>query len=216
MGAAFALFVDDLYGGTTAYAAAYQPTGMLPTGRKLYTLFQDVAAGGRPGVEYALVDAWADELRLRDWYIWRADTAEPAPASAPAAALTPDEVAAAGHRTAQQTIAMHEGGPTNPDYLADPAVQMTATMHMLGALGRYSGLDPDQIQAIALEIAVLGMNGINYIAGEQQYTLKTLPGEQFSGLRAAVFAVCGVPAGAAGDRHEDPAGRGVSAGEGDV
>ena len=71
---------------------------------------------------------------------------------------------------------MHEGGPTNPDYLADPAVQMAstlqvgATMHMLAALRRYSGLAPDQIQAIALEIAVLGMNGINYIAGEQQYT----------------------------------------------
>ena len=153
---------------------------MLPTGRKLYTLFQAAAAGGQPGAEYALVDAWADELRLRDWYIWRADTAVPIPA--PAAALTPDEVAAAGHRTAQQTIAMHEGGPTNPDYLADPAVQMAATMHMLGALRRYSGLAPDQIQAIALEIAVLGMDGINYIAGEQQYTLKTLPGEQFSGL----------------------------------
>ena len=77
---------------------------------------------------------------------------------------------------------MHEGGPTNPDYLADPAVQMAATMHMLSALHRYSGLAPDQIQAIALEIAVLGMHGINYIVGEQQYTLKTLPGEQFSGL----------------------------------
>ena len=181
MGAAFALFVDDLFGGATAYAAAYQATGMLPTGRKLYTLFQAAAAGGQPGAEYALVDAWADELRLRDWYAWRADTAVPDP-SAPAAAFTPDEVAAAGHRTAQQTIAMHEGGPTNPDYLADPAVQMAATMHMLAALRRYSALAPDQIQAIALEIAVLGMNGINYIAGEQQYTLKTLPGEQFSGL----------------------------------
>ena len=75
MGAAFALFVDDLFGGATAYAAAYQATGMLPTGRKLYTLFQAAAAGGQPGAEYALVDAWADELRLRDWYIWRADTA---------------------------------------------------------------------------------------------------------------------------------------------
>ena len=155
---------------------------MLPTGRKLYTLFQAAAAGGQPGAEYALVDAWADELRLRDWYVWRADTDRRRTRRSRLRCFTPDEVAAAGHRTAQQTIAMHEGGPTNPDYLADPAVQMAATMHMLAALRRYSRLAPDQIQAIALEIAVLGMNGINYIAGEQQYTLKTLPGEQFSGL----------------------------------
>ena len=55
-------------------------------------------------------------------------------------------------------------------------------MHMLAALQRFSHMSPDQIQSVALESAVLGINGINYIAGEQQYTLKTLPGEQFSGL----------------------------------
>jgi hypothetical protein len=97
--------------------------------------------------------------------------------------ISNEDASAAGHRTAQQTIAMHDGGPTNPDYLADPAVQMAATMHMLAALQRFNKLAPDEIQAIAFEIAVLGMDGINYIAGEEQYTLKTLPDERFSGLQ---------------------------------
>lgn len=199
MSAALALFADDLYERRTAYADAYQTSGALPAGRKLYGLFRKLAGDKRPAVEYDLVDAWADELNLRDWYTWLPDdghgTVTPqrtAPGTPTGTAPISDEdAAAAGHRTAQQTSAMHHGGPTNPDYLADPAVQMAATMHMLGALQRFSKMTPQEIQAIAFEIAVLGMNGINYIAGEEQYTLRTLPGEQFSGLQLICLEYAG-------------------------
>jgi Tfp pilus assembly protein PilF len=198
MSAAFALFVDDLYGGRTAYADAYGAAGALPAGRKLYNLFRKMAGDKRPAVEYELVDAWAGELNLRDLYTWVADdghqTVTPtvdAGTDDDEAAGEADAVAGAGHRTAQQTIAMHDGGPTNPDYLSSPEVQMAVIFHMLAALQRFSKLAPDQIQKIAFEIAVLGMDGINYIAGEEQYTLKTLPGEQFSGLQLLCLQYAG-------------------------
>jgi hypothetical protein len=183
MNAAFALFVDDLTRHRTAYADVYAPAGALPTGRKLYALYRKLAENRRPGVEYALVDAWAEELNLRDWYTWVPDDGQQPPQGDAPAPVSEEDAAAAGHRTAQQTIAMQEGGPTNPDYLADPMVQMAATMFMLGALQRFRKMAPREIQTVAFEIAVLGTEGINYIAGEEKYTLKTLPGEQFSGLQ---------------------------------
>ena len=188
MNAAFALFVDDLYLQRTDYAAGYQPSGMLPTGRKLYSLFRKMADDKRPAIEYDLVDAWADELNLRDWYTWapyQASEAQDIPA------VTDEEASAAGHRTAQQTIAMHEGGPTNPDYLASPMVQMSATMFMLDALQRFSKMTTQQIEAVAFEVAVIGMNGINYIAGDETYTLKSIPGKQFSGLHLICLEYAG-------------------------
>jgi hypothetical protein len=203
MSAAFALFVDDLYGGRTAYADAYAAAGALPAGRKLYNLFRKLAGDKRPAVEYDLVDAWASELNLRDLYTWVPDDGHQTvtPAVTPTVAddvdddaageADDDAIAGAGHRTAQQTIAMHDGGPTNPDYLSSPEVQMTVIFHMLAALQRFSKMAPDQIQKIAFEVAVLGMNGINYIAGEEQYTLKTLPGEQFSGLQLLCLQYAG-------------------------
>ena len=83
MSAAFALLIDDLYAGRTAYAEGYRQSGVLDTGRKLYGMYRDLAASGAPDAVYTLVDAWAGELRLHDWYHWKADdSAGPLPAGA--------------------------------------------------------------------------------------------------------------------------------------
>lgn len=44
-------------------------------------------------------------------------------------------------------------------------------------------MDPVTIRQIASEIALVGMNGLDYASSEQKYTLRFLPGEQFSGLQ---------------------------------
>jgi len=168
LNAAYALFVDALFGGVTAYAAAYQPTGMLATGQRLYDLYRQ--AGEAPGAELALVDAWAEELRLREWYSWRPDRSE-------AGAST----ATASHRPPQQGQAVREGGVTNPAFFADAATDMAATHYLLGALRRFGRMEPAAIWAMTREIAELGQSGIDYGKGEQ-YTLQTAPGETFSGM----------------------------------
>ena len=217
MTAAFALFVDDLYGGRTGYAAVYGPSGLLPTGRKLYSLFQDRADHYRPGVEYELVDAWADELRLRDWYKWLPDedTAQ-APAADQAPTIAEEDAAGAGHRTAQQTIAMHDGGPTNPDYLADPMVQMTATMYMLGALERFSGMDARQDPGGGIRDRHAGPGRHQLHRRRPAVHAQDPAGRAVQRAAAAVPAVCGVQACQAGVRHQDPARRRLPTGKGDV
>lgn len=166
LNAAYALFVDELFGGVTAYAAAYQPTGMLATGRRLYDLYRQ--AGDAPGAELDLVDAWAEELRLSEWYTWRADGSEA-------------EAATAGHRPPQHGQAVREGGITNPAFFADAAADMATTHYLLSALRRFGRMEPSAIWAMTREIAELGQSGIDYGKGEQ-YTLHTAPGETFSGM----------------------------------
>ncbi len=44
-------------------------------------------------------------------------------------------------------------------------------------------LDVEQVRAIAFEIATLGRSGLDYASPEKKYTLRTIPGETFSGLQ---------------------------------
>lgn len=117
-----------------------------------------------PGDERDLVDAFARELKMEGWYTW----------------LDEESSAPQGSRVADIPA---EGGSTNPELLADPSLQMAATMYMLGALKRFADMDPITIRQIASEIALVGMNGLDYATSEQKYTSRFLPGEQFSGLQ---------------------------------
>jgi hypothetical protein len=60
---------------------------------------------------------------------------------------------------------------------------MAASMYMLDALRRFAHMDRQQIRQIAAEVAIIGKDGITY-GGDKKvtYTLKSLPGEEFSGL----------------------------------
>lgn len=69
MSAAYALFVDELFEQATAYAAHFEPAGVLPVARRLYKLFLETDE--MPGAEFGLVDVWARELGLDEWYVWR-------------------------------------------------------------------------------------------------------------------------------------------------
>ncbi len=64
----------------------------------------------------------------------------------------------------------------------DPAVTMMMAMYMLDAIKKLSALTADKIKAIAMEIAMLGANGID-VSRSGGYVLKTMPGEDFSGYR---------------------------------
>ena len=69
MSAAYALFVDELFEQATAYAAHFEPAGVMPVARRLYKLFLETDE--LPGAEFGLVDVWARELGLDEWYVWQ-------------------------------------------------------------------------------------------------------------------------------------------------
>ena len=64
----------------------------------------------------------------------------------------------------------------------DPARNLMTAMYMLDAMKRFEGMGPDKVRNAALEIAILGTRGIDP-ARTGGYTLKTIPGEDFSGYR---------------------------------
>lgn len=67
MNAAYATFSDRLF-GKAGYAIPYRSAGYEKPGRRLLEALQQIPADVAHDV--ALVDAWAEELDLRDWYRW--------------------------------------------------------------------------------------------------------------------------------------------------
>ena len=64
-------------------------------------------------------------------------------------------------------------------------------MYCLDTLKRFEKMPPEKIREIAYEIGLLGQSGIDYTKPDRRYSLKALPGEQFSGLQLLVFMFVG-------------------------
>lgn len=96
-------------------------------------------------------------LGLRDWYEWQADPGH--------------------HEVAEEPF---EEGSTNEALLKlkHPA----AVWHLLSALQRFDQLPIEKVREIAIEVARLGQNGIDYASPDKKYTLRSIPDEVFSGL----------------------------------
>lgn len=154
MEAAYAMFIDHLWQGRTAYAEAYERTRHHRSGKKLFEMWLEVKDSLQSGDEYDLVDRVADALRVSGWYGWQADIPRPAEEA---------------------------GGVTNESLLQEK--EMASTMYCLGALQRFENMERSEIRKIVGEIALMGAEGIDYASSEQKYTLKSVPGEQFSGLQ---------------------------------
>jgi tetratricopeptide (TPR) repeat protein len=83
-----------------------------------------------------------------------------------------DEARRALTSLAQDTMRSRVDGGLRPDVL----------MYMQGALELLAKCNPEQVKAIALEIATLGQAGLDINDPTTRYTLKTIPGD-FSALR---------------------------------
>ena len=131
---AYAIFIDHLYGGLTDYCAAYRNFENLSTARNLFKLWKERMASFRPGDEYELVDEYARQLKLLSWYEWR-------PNNADLSAGTSDDTS------------------SSPPLKSDNPETYT---YCLDALRRFDGKSRDQIFAVASEIGILGMKGIDH------------------------------------------------------
>jgi tetratricopeptide (TPR) repeat protein len=152
LSAAYSLFIDHLYPGRTDYAAAWRSSEVLSTSRSLFQLWRKRMDSFAPGDEYDLVDEFALQLKLRPWFDWQADAVPLTSAAHPAA--------------------------TKPLTTAQPE----AYTFCLDALSRFTCQSRDQIFSVISEISLLGANGIDHTNPVKTYTLKTCPGEVFTGL----------------------------------
>ncbi len=163
MNCSYALFMDWIYGRRTEYSAPYKASDSYGVGKRLFEAFLETGKQFNPGVEYDLVEEFAKLLKLQDWFEFQPDK-------------DPSEVAG-------------KGGPTNPDLLKtkEPAT----IMYLLSALQRFDNISMDDVRAISFEIGLLGTTGIDYTKGDRRYSLKSAPGEQFSGLQLLAMMYVG-------------------------
>ncbi len=159
MNGAWCLFLDDLFAGASAFAAPYRRMENFDMAQRLYQLWRDRASGiTGGGAVLSLVDEFAAVLGLRDWYEWR-----PGPG--------PHEI----------TAAPRKEGTTNDELLRQK--HPAAVWYLLDALQRYDKLPADEVREIAFEIGLLGRGGLDYASPDKKYSLRSLPGESFSGLQ---------------------------------
>lgn len=67
---------------------------------------------------------------------------------------------------------------------ADPTETMMMTMYMLGAMEYFDTLDPQDVHRIALEIAMVGVTGIN---PKKKYSIKSIPEKEFGGYEFLAY-----------------------------
>jgi hypothetical protein len=163
---AYCLFVDELYRGACQYAAHYQRSEAFPVSQRLFQHWRSRFPQLGPGDEYNLVDEFAEMVGLRDWYEWKMDSGAHVVTEPP-----------------------RKEGTTNPELLK--LKHTPAVCFLLDALQRYDKLPVEKVREIALEIGMLGRNGLDYASPGQQYTLKSLPGEKFSGLNLMCLMYAG-------------------------
>jgi tetratricopeptide (TPR) repeat protein len=156
---AYALLVDKLSSGATRCWPAYRRLETAELSERLWRHWQQRVPGLAPGGEYDLVDEFADLTGLRGWYEWRPDPGDQRPA------------------TGEPVLE----GTTNPELLR--AKHPAAVWYLLDALQRYAQLPTEEVRKIAFEIGMLGREGLDYADAEKKYQLRTLPGENFSGLQ---------------------------------
>ncbi len=116
----------------------------------------------RPGDEYILIEEFARILNLEGWFSLEQDRLK---------------------------IGEAREGVTDPDLLKQK--ESATVMYCLDTLKRFDKMPTEKIREIAFEIGLLGQSGIDYTKPDRRYSLKALPGEQFSGLQLLVFMFVG-------------------------
>jgi tetratricopeptide (TPR) repeat protein len=163
MNGATALFLDALFGGATAYADPYRSHESFSVSKRLHAMFIERQPTLGPGDEYEIVDEWGKVLGLSDWYEWRSDE--------------------------------DRAGTPEPDETADDELlrerHPAAVAYFLDALRRFERMTDEEVRTMSMEIAAVGMGGLDYASPDQKYTLQSLPGGSFSGLQLMCLMYAG-------------------------
>ena len=166
---AYCMFLDELFQGASAFAAPYRGLDTFELSQRLYKHWSELTQNLGAGDEYRLVDEFADMTGLRDWYEWKPDAGD--------------------HDVTVQPHHPRREGTTNPELLREK--HSAAVFYFISALERYDTLPDEKVREIAFEIAIIGQNGLDYADAEAKYTLRSIPGKNFSGLQLMCLMYAG-------------------------
>ena len=92
-------------------------------------------------------------------------------------ALSPDSALAESMRVARTQIAQRNLRSAGGGFRAD------AMAYCLSAMESFAAMTPQGVRAVAMEIAMLGRSGLDVNDPSRKYTLRSLPGKDYSGLQ---------------------------------
>lgn len=133
----------------------------------------------KPGDEYELLEYFTQHLGVDEFFsmvneMHFNDISLPDKSDLPAESTDPD-VNREQNESFQET---HKDG-------ADPVETMMMSMYMLGALKELKPMPQSNVHRIALEIAMVGMTGIN--PKNKGYKINALPGREFGGYEFLAY-----------------------------
>lgn len=164
----------------------YRPTkAEYELAKTLYGKFDARRGGWEPGEEYELCRHFIHALGFDDLIAWVNENVGVLDASAFQQAqesmkhVSEEEIAERNREFAET----HKDG-------ADSAETMMMAMYMVGAMERYDRMQPLEVRKAAMEIAIIGMTGINP-AKKGGYRVPSFGEEDFGGYRLLAFYYVG-------------------------
>lgn len=177
-----AMLYRELYG--VDRLADFNPNGLeKQQAQRMYDEVKEYRDDREPGEEYEVVRHWAEDLRLTSYFqLVKEEDFHGVPTS----------VEAQLERIQQDPFDLHSQDPTRDREMdsfkkgqAAIGTNMAVVMFMVDALKFFNGLTPAAIKKTAIEIALLGTQGIR--PDKQGYKLANVPGKTFSGYHLLAY-----------------------------
>lgn len=174
-----AMHFRDLFG--VDFIADHKPKkSEFEKAAEFYDEFQQYRHDKQPGEEYDLVQFWAEDLGV-DQYFELVNENKPSKSA--------ESVL---ERIENDPYGLEEDDPSKERKMkqfaeahGDKDTNMAVTMYMVGALDYFADMPQDEIKKIAMEIATIGMTGID--PNKDGYQIPSIEGSSFSGYKTLAY-----------------------------
>jgi len=175
-----ALQIKDLFGMN--YIELFNATkSQIDLAQKFYNEFLGMKLSKTPGVEYNLVQNWANRLNVNSYFELVFEDEFKSRSN------LEDLIKKIQDDPLSQNSPVSDDALKKPLSFTDPAGKMAVTMYCLDALQTFDGMAKDKIKETAFEIGMLGTAGIDPFNKEKKYHLASIPGKTFTGLHLLSF-----------------------------
>jgi len=148
----------------------------------LFNEYSKVRGDKKPGIEYEIVQKWADKLELENYFNLLDET------EFRKAQSNKDMLDKAKEDIPQDPTEIEHRQEAMDTFAArhkDEDVNMAVVMFMVGAIQYYRNIEESDIKQIAFEIANIGVNGIS--PDKKNYKVPSINGKTFSGYHLLAY-----------------------------
>lgn len=183
MNIASSMHFKDMYG--INLIGQYKPTKQEYNHAKdLYEEFQAYLDTYKAGDEYEMMEYFVESLNMED-LVEIIDECQVSPGMKADLSMRNDLKDLAEDALSEEDVDRANAAfALNHQDGADATETMMMSMYMVGAMEYFDTLDPRDVHRIALEIAMVGITGIN---PKKKYSIKSIPDKEFGGYELLAY-----------------------------